>query len=110
MTTRSASLCFDPSYTAGGGAETAIYTVASGVRTILKTILLNQVTGAGINVFVLLGRGSGRLEIVRMQPMANANITSVSMWHVMDAGDTLILVASAAGLRIAASGSELPAP
>jgi hypothetical protein len=89
---------------------TTLYTVPAATRTLLKEFSIANTTGAPINVRVFLvpsagsaGTGNAFLYDVAVP---NANTLQYNGVEVLNAGDTIQIQASSAGLTIIASGAE----
>lgn len=110
MTTRAAHLFFGPVVTGSSN----LYTVAAGLRVVLKQILLqrNSGTGTQIGIIALTPTGGGSFVSVVAGALANGGQVAWAGYHVLHAGDSIDAFSGAAGTEFAAiiSGAVLPAP
>lgn len=93
-----------------GLGVTTLYTVPANTRTLLKEFSIANTTGAAINVRVFLVPaagvpGTGNAFLYDVAVPAN-NALQYNGVQVMNAGETIQVQASAAGLTITASGAE----
>lgn len=93
-----------------GLGVTTLYTVPVSTRTLLKEFSIANTTGAPINVRVFLvpaagAAGTGNAFLYDVAVPAN-NALQYNGVQVMNAGETIQVQASAAGLTITASGAE----
>lgn len=93
-----------------GLGVTTLYTVPASTRTLLKEFSIANTTGAAINARVFLvpaagAPGTGNAFLYDVAVPAN-NALQYNGVQVMNAGETIQVQASAAGLTITASGAE----
>ena len=93
-----------------GLGTTTLYTVPANTRTLLKEFSIANTTGASINARVFLvpaagAPGTGNAFLYDVAVPAN-NALQYNGVQVMNAGETIQVQASAAGLTITASGAE----
>ena len=93
-----------------GTSESILYTVPSGKRTIVKSIVATNYTAAAVTLFVK-GKQSGSdiwlLEIPLGADTADNRSFTDPVWIVMNAGQQLVALAGTADVSIVVSGSEL---
>lgn len=87
---------------------TTVYTVAANTRVILKAFDLANTTGANVAVTVHLvasgGTAGTATQLIPAMVLAANEIFQWTGFQVMEAGDTIQVIAGAVGTNIFASG------
>jgi hypothetical protein len=93
-----------------GVTEITLYTVPTGKRTIVKSVILLN-TNAAANIAALeVYNGATLLAFMRFYLAITAtagDTVNVSTWFVLNAGQTLKAIATKASVSVLISGSEL---
>lgn len=93
-----------------GTAEATVYTVPANTRTILKSVVAQNLNAAAQRLTVKVWNGATQLSQYTLDLTATgtAGQSAVSLpWIVLNAGWHITVVASAASISVALSGTEL---
>lgn len=93
-----------------GTVLTTLYTAPSGKRTIVKGIQIYNGAAAANQVTVEVTNAGGLVVTFNIHLGATGSATDtqlIDLWMVMNAGDSLKMVAGSAGVRVLVSGAEL---
>jgi hypothetical protein len=91
-------------------SETALYTVPTGKRTILKSVTINNGAASTNKTTILFRRSGTPFAYLKYYPSAaNAAGDTIisSPWIVLNAGDAISAEAASASVGIVLSGAEL---
>lgn len=87
-----------------------LYTVPTGKRTIVKSLLVQNNASATIRVIIDFTSGSTTYGYFCMHPAANASAGETvyqDTWIVLEPGDTIHAAAASTGAAVVISGAEL---
>lgn len=90
-----------------GIVNTLVYTVPANMAAYLKDIDIPNTTAAAIAVTVYIGSGTAAVNI--LIPGVSIPANSIFQWtgtQILNAGDTIIAIASAAGCNAIVSGGQ----
>jgi hypothetical protein len=96
-----------------GTSYALLYTVPSGKRTILKSVVALNGAAASNVLFVSLRNPSGEYAVFAVVMGSNSSDTRcafVAPWIVLNASDTVYVIANAASVQVVMSGAELTLP
>jgi len=90
------------------GTGTVIYTVPSGATAIVKSVsITNTFTSAGILNLTVVVAGGGSFFVFYNATFAPQTNQNLSLWIVLQQGDSLCYGSNVSGTQVYASGAEL---
>ena len=93
-----------------GTGGTTLYTVPSGIRTILKSMVLTNLGASAMRPAIALMHGATTLATINLDLGASGTDTETLTWLpwiVLNAGDSIVVTPRAGTMDVIASGSEL---